>query len=272
MSTTSREISAMFESKTRPYNWTEAEERAMILRAQAHDEEAVSAVLAQYAETMKAGMALRLPDGGARSQEMDLEEARQSAVLGVLEAIAAYDPERNPRLAGLARQYVQDALISNLDYETSRGAVPKRTLTRFFGILREADGNVYEAAALAPHRSMTRETFFQVLSAVREVVMYDAPTGDDEGEDSTLSRLDASSVYGLARTDTEIVEDTLLVRAAFAAVDMQEAEVIRHSYGFHDYEAQSDAEVAHRLGLSRPKVQRVRAGGLAKMRVALGVA
>lgn len=83
------------------------------------------------------------------------------------------------------------------------------------------------------------------------------------------SRIEAS-VCGPDSHDD--VEDRLLVEAAFAAVDDLEEEVCRLAYGFSDYDPIPDSEVGYGLGLSRPKVQRVRASALGKMRDAAGVA
>lgn len=250
--------------------WTVAEEQAIIQAAKDGDAEAIESLLRQYAPAMKAGVAYYIESRGRgrdnRFSPEDFADTRQNAMLGVLEAVQEFNPAEHDRLAAIVRAKVDHDVTTRANADVAGLAVPQRSLSRWFSILRAAGGNVYEAAAIAPDYAMTRETFFMIHSAVREVRRYDAEEGL-----SPLEEMDAESLYGLARTDTEIVEDAMLVQVAFDAVDSQEADVVRHSYGFMDYEAQSDAEVAHRLGLSRPKVQRVRSGALAKMRDALGV-
>lgn len=246
------------------------DERQAIAKAKTGDSDATVDVLYAYAAVLRNSVRA-LP---ADVRDAALEDIRQEAILGLLEAVRAWDGDRHLRLAAIASQYVADA-VSKAASAATGFTVPERTLKRFFGILRKADGNIYDAARLAPSYEMTTETFLAVLSSVRNVESYSASetsSGDEDGSD-LLSRWDsAESIVGKVRTGEEIVEDELLVEVAFGAVDDLEEDVVRLAYGFADYNTLADIEVGERLGLSRPKVQRVRSGALGKMRLALGVA
>lgn len=247
-----------------------AEERMTIASAQLGDDAATLALVLAYAPTLRKAVKPFTAATGAMAQDADVEDVRMQAALGLVEAIQAFDAERHTRLAAIAKEYVADR-VSQAAGVTAQFNVPSRTLTRFFAIMRAASGNVYEAAALAPEYKMKRETFFAVLSAVREVDSYDAPAGG-ESDDPLLVSMDATAVYGRVKSDSDLVEDVILVEAAFGAVDDLEEDVVRLAYGFSDYDPVPDAEIAERIGLSRQKAQRTRTGALGKMRDALGVA
>ncbi|WVX87962.1 DNA binding protein [Arthrobacter phage Snek] len=262
--TFSRVLSDIFDRNVaRRFESAEAEKTA-IAAAKLGDEDAIVAIMYAYSNVLRSG--------AANAPGLDTEDARQTALLGLLEAVQKFDLDDDTygRLAGLAKACIFEA-ISAAAPSAVAFAVPQRTLTRFFSILRKADGNVYEAAALAPEHHMSREVFFSVLSAVRNVDSYDALTGSEEdkggsgegsGEVVTFPLWDAS----------EVEDDALLVAAAFDAVDEVEERVCRMAYGFESYgDPVPDVEIAHELGMTRPTVQRRRSSALGKMREALAV-
>jgi DNA-directed RNA polymerase specialized sigma subunit len=197
----------------------------------------------------------------------DAEEMRALAIEGLLEAIHAFDPEVHDRLASIANQRIARKVSGDLCHSVAL-SVPQRTLSRFFSILRKAGGDPYLAAELAPENDMSVESFYSVLAAVRASTIEEER--DDENYGSATSRLDTAMPIGF---DACAAGDTVLVNAALGILeDDLEAHVILMSYGFEDYEPVPDAEVAHRMGLSRQKVQRLRSSALCRMREALGVA
>lgn len=251
-------------------------EREAIAAAKAGDSEATVALLYAYAHALNKTVGRFRNAGGANATADHKEELRSLAVTGLYEAIHAFDPEAHDRLAAIVSQHLWHA-VSQLN-GTIAFTVPQRTLTRFYSILRKANDNVYEAAALAPKYEMSRETFFSVLSAVRDVDSYDGLTGaDDEhgsatkgGQSAEGSRdIDARPIWDNSAAE----EDALLVAAAFDAVDDTEERVCRLAYGFETYgDPVADAEIGHKLGMTRPTVQRRRSSALGKMRQALAVA
>jgi RNA polymerase sigma factor (sigma-70 family) len=244
---------------------TEAEEIDTIARAQAGDETATETLLLAYGPAIRSAISnvAGLTGGDA---PVDLDDVRMTAIEGALTAIRAHDPEKGARLAGTIRQYVADALSE--EFAASRPAlqVPSRTLSRFFGILREADGDVETARGLAGERGMRETTFDLILAAARpgSIEALRDPNGDGD-----LRDLVAEPVY--TTSPVVDVEDAILVDLAFRAVDDEEERICRLSYGFTEYDPQPDAEIAHRMGLTRPTVQRKRGKALGKMRKALGV-
>lgn len=229
---------------------SEADEVAAIADVRAGGSAGLLALVYAYAPLLR-GQVARFRDS------LDSDEAQSVAVGALVEAAHAAE---NPRIAGIARDYVAQALASAADAYIAV-TIPERTAKRFFGILRRAEGDVEAAAALAPAYQMSRETFFDCLRALRTEAL-DEPTGPDAAPRDA----DAVSLWEPAAD----AEDRVLVEMAFAAVDELETDICRLAYGFADYDPQPDAEVADRLGLGRATVQRRRTGALVKMRDALG--
>jgi DNA-directed RNA polymerase specialized sigma subunit len=242
---------------------TVEEERLALAKAQLGDQDATIALVYAYAPALRNAASSYRSAGGAWGG--DSEDLRTAAIEGLLEAIHAFDPTSHDRLAAIIAGYLADAVSTSIVGPIAF-SIPSRTLKRFYGILRAAGGNVYEAAALAPAYEMKTETFLAVFYAVRNVDSLDVDHGTDESE--RWNRADVRPLWDGKEAD---VEDAILVEAAFQAVDSLEADVVRLAYGFSDFDPVPDAEIAHRLGFSRQKVQRTRTGALEKMRAALAV-
>ena len=248
------------------------EEREAIRVAKCGDEAATLKLLYAYACALRKVSGRYRHAGGARAGgpgDSGLSsDRRMAAVEGFLEALYAFDLDgRHARLAATVQDYVANSISTSVAPTAMN--VPGRTLKRFYSILRKADGDPIKGATLAPLYSMTAETFISVLAAVRGTQSPDGQSDDAAGRCDSPDRRE---VQVCGRDYYDDVEDELLVKAAFAAVDDLEADVCRLAYGFSDYGPVPDAEVGHRLGLSRPKVQRIRASALGKMRSAVGIA
>lgn len=234
------------------------EERETIHAAQSGDDAAKLKLLYAYAPALRNAVA-RYTD------VLGSEDARSFAVLAFLDAIAQFDETKYDRLAAVVAPMVTNELAEAVANRADV-TVPSRTRTRFFGILRRAEGNVHKAALLAPTYEMSRETFYAVLEAINTESM-DAPVGErDEfgGYERPAAPLwNPDDVFADA-------EDRILVEMAFTAVDDLETDICRMSYGFTSYNPVPDGQIADDLGMSRPTVQRRRAGALTKMRDALG--
>lgn len=237
------------------------EERETIHAAKAGDEAAKIKLAYAYAPALRNAVT-RYTD------VLGQEDARMAAVIALLDSVAAFDPDRYDRLAAV----IAPALTNELGEQVASSAavyVPSRTRARFFGILRRAEGDVHRAALLAPQYAMSRETFYAVHEAIN-VESVDDRQDDDRGEftgrglEAHMRPIwNAEDVYGDAT-------DRILVEMAFGSVDDLETDICRLSYGFSSYNPVPDGQIAADLGMTRPTVQRRRAGALAKMRDSLG--
>lgn len=239
------------------------ERQATTLAAQAGDPVAFEALLLDVIGNLRALAAPWAPE-----DRLGREEALAAALLGFTEAVAAYRAEEDPDGVGvlpLLRSFVSAAL-GDTEAASVAVTVPTRTLKRWHGIVRRADGDLEEAARIAPTYAMTAETFWAVADARRS---WDSISADEERETSHASEA-ARPLWG-DRDSFAAAEDRIAVEAAFLAVDDTEGDVIRDAYGFSDYRPLPDGVIAERRGMSRPTVQRRRASALGKMREALAV-
>ncbi|MFG3715835.1 hypothetical protein [Micromonospora sp. NPDC047730] len=235
------------------------DEAAVIAAAQTGDEAATLRLFAAYQPALRAAV--------RHTTRLDRDDARQAATLGFLEAVRAFDPDRHEggRLAGVLRHHVADALSEASSDALGGFTVPGRTLRRYFGILKRADGDPVEAARIAPEFEMTAETFWAVWAGV---------TANDSLEEAIAAHgaVCVAPVGDLAEPrGVADAEDRVLAELAFRSVDDFERDVCRLAYGFADFDPQPDAEIGHRLGgFGRLKIQRTRTRALGKMASALG--
>jgi RNA polymerase sigma factor (sigma-70 family) len=270
-------LSAIFESGAGEPIVDDAAERLAIELAKHSDPAALEQLLLAYAPLIRKLVGTHRHAGGARTatgmSSHDLDDLRGAALLGFMEAIHAFDPEQHIRLAAVVGGHLADALRATGSAPASALSIGPRTLKRFFGIVREAGGDITAAEELAPAREMTRDTFRAIRSALRDGESYDS-LRESDGEHAGVgyaSEREATPLHGAADPIRD-VEDAVLAQAALRAVDPLEEKVCRLAYGFEDRDPISDAEIADELTMSRATTQRTRTRALDKMRSALGVA
>jgi hypothetical protein len=237
---------------------TRADEAAAIADVVAGGHEGLPALLLAYAPALRGAV-------GRYRATLDREEAQAVACAAVVEACHAVRP--GDYLAGVLVDYLTDALATAAGGHAPV-SIPTRTLKRFLGILRRADGDFARAALIAPEHSMSREAFHAIAEALSAWGSLDETPAADE--DATEPRADARPLWDDSDAFAD-AEDRILCEVAFSSVSDLETDVCRAAYGFSSYRPKSDAEIAGDFGLSRPTVQRTRTGALVKMRAALAV-
>lgn len=239
------------------------EELALVLKAQAGDEDAYNALLRQYIPALR-GYAIT--ESRRANGYVDRDETRANVLLAFAEAVAKVTPTYH--LSGALKSTVRHTAD---DFQLV-GAVniPERTRQRFTEIARAASGNLKAAEAIAHEYGMSAEVFRAVAEAFNAWGSYEAAVDAPADALKGIGNREPAT-YPLTGDpfDNELAIDTrLLVEAAFAAVDELTGNVIKDAYGFSDYEPLPDAEIAHRRGYSRSKVQRLRTEGLVTMHAA----
>lgn len=227
----------------------------LIADAKAGSSDALVALIRQYAPVLRQHASRHRP-------HMDDDEARSTAAVAVLDACHVFDPATQDRLAAVIVRVLQSGLSAAASSHTPM-SIPTRTLQRFYGILKRADGDVTVARTLAPAYKMSEETFNDVLSALRTV---DPLVNDGDDPNGLANVSHARPIWTGSAPDAETSD---LVALAFAAVDPLESEVISLAYGFTDYDPVPDAEIGFRLGVNRVTAWRYRTRGIVKMRAAL---
>lgn len=245
---------------------TAEEERELIASAQAGDDLAHMRLLNLYGPLLRATVT-------RAAKTMEVDDAQAVAILAFEETLAThvgqveegYDGRLGGRLAPAVREALGVARAGSSAFD-----VPARTYSRYLGILNEAEGDPSRAVEIASEFGMAAETWTSIHHATR-VDSTDVLAADSSSSGAHHPAFDGTSIYDDGREPIADVEDAVLVRMAFKAVDDEEARIVEMHYGFTEYDTVPDAEIGHRLGLTRPTVQRRRSSALGKMRKALGV-
>ena len=261
-------------------------EADIIRAAQAGDEAATYHLIALYAPAARNALA-------RFSEALDREDAEQEVLLSFLGLIASHDADKSPRLAGRVIESFRRDLVAAANAASGGWSIPSRTLDRFYGILRRAEGDLAKGAEMAPAHEMPAETFLNIANVLRGTVSLDGRSGDG---DTTVRVTDGGTAEadGWGSTSVQIVgareanpfadiEDRLAVQVAMSALDERETAITRFAYGFdavvidgdvlspEGHAPLADTYVATATGLTRPTVQRTRAAALGKMRAALAL-
>lgn len=263
-------ISVIFDAKLIPSaDLTMEAELALIVAAQGGDQDAYVTLLRQYAHGLRG---LAKSEYARAGGTVEHEETRANVLLAFAEALAKCDGSTR-----IAAHLKPSALKVADDFHLVGGvSVPSRTRQRYFQALREtAPGESAEKTAAKLGMSPDVFTAVQAAIAVGSFeFLSDAVTRQSEGSYSGPgggNNADSHPAFrGIAEDRSyATVDQAADVARAFAAVDELTEGIIKDAYGFTEYDELPDAEIAHRRGFSRQKVQRIRTAGLATMRVAL---
>lgn len=233
----------------------EAEERELIRLAKRGDSDATERLLLAYAPALRRAFADWRRVVSNDTYWNTWEDAQSEFICAVLQQIQDFDFDKFDRLAGVVRQFALGAQ-KELARQASQVEIPARTLTRFFSILRAANGDAIHARSLAPEHGMSEETFGTILSTLR---------GRVEGE------VDIFDFVSVPAPDfCYAIDNEALAQQALDAMTEEEQEVALYAFGFMTYETLSDLAITEYLPISRATVQRRRASGLHHARLALG--
>lgn len=236
---------------------TEAEEHELIRLARSGCNESTLTLLTVYAPLIRNAF-------HKRDKSTDPDEVKGAILLGFVQALTDFDPDRHRRLAAVLPHNVRRQ-VSEVASDTGSFTIPERTYQRWVSITRQAGGSTARGMVLAPELGMPTSTYLDVLGALR----------------ATQSVEDVLTEYARPlhpiRCETPIAEtDSKLVALVFSektGLTHKETEVLRHSYGWYsaDGTPKTDDHVGHDLELSRPTVQRHRVKALDKGRRRLGL-
>ncbi|WDS52078.1 DNA binding protein [Microbacterium phage Caron] len=265
-------LAVIFDAKLIPAAPLELEqELALITAAQGGDSDAYVTLLRQYAHGLRG---LAKSEYSRAGGMVDADETRANVLLAFAEALAACDG--TTRVAAKLKSSVYS--VAEEHHLVGNFAIPTRTRQRYFQALREAgvDG---DAEAKAIELGMSREVFLAVKDVIGARSLEEAAAHFSKATPGSGVDMAASGAGGIgwdmpmesltAERNYATVDQAADVARAFDAVDELTEGVIRDAYGFTEYDPIPDAEIAHRRGFSRSKVQRIRTEGIATMRVAL---
>lgn len=209
------------------------------------------------------------------------EDAQQTALLGLWEAVAAFDPAKgHRRLAATIVHRVQDTLRAlyggtySLHVPTADRAAYSKTRAAAAELVQDThEGELNEVAArLAPEFGLTAESYWYIYHA--EHALGVAPDGSvtaglDSGDIDATSRDYAAQPLVsaiLPEIPTPNVESEALVVALLGRLDARERQVVALRFGLDENATHTEDEAAAALSLTPRRVRQIQAAALAKLR------
>ncbi len=198
------------------------------------------------------------------------EDLVQVASLGLVKAVARFDPGRGyaftslavPTILGELKRYFRD---SSWALHVERGAQERaRQITAARQTIASRMGRAPTVGELAEYVEMSQEDVIDALQTAEayDAISLDAPqASDDEG---SATRIDA---IGEHDEQLELVDDAATVFAAAKHLPMREREVLYLRFG----EDLPQTEIAKRIGVSQMQVSRLLRRSLSNLRVLTGV-
>lgn len=189
----------------------------------------------------------------------ELEELVQAGTVGLLTALAGFDPDRGHRFSTYAVPFIAGEV--RLFIRQNRGLRAGRRLEEL-GRRLQSDrerltqelGRSPTLTELAQASGVEADEAFQALEALREPISLEQPVAS--GQTEALEERLASS------ESEEAWARRLAVVNALRRLTPRERLVVHSRF----WEGQSQAEVAARLGLSQPQISRLERGALEKLR------
>ena len=193
----------------------------------------------------------------------DLDDLVQAGMVGLLQALDGFDPERGyqfstyavPVILGEIRRWLRDSDPAGLT-RTMRARVAE--IRRVAAEMEQEMGRRPAAAEVAARLGCDVADVTFALEAAQAPVSLDEPLADEADADSRLARVAAEP-----GTDWS---DVVAVRAALAQLPPRLRTIVTLRF-FRD---RTQAEVAAAVGLSQPQVSRLERVALAQLRRLLG--
>jgi len=239
-------------------------------RAKAGDLQACEAVLAA-GRRMVAGVARRF-----RGQGIAMEDLTQEGMVGILRAIARFDPEVGEHFLAYAVFYVREA-ISRAVAEQSRPVRIPVSVWKRASRMRATERNLAAALGRMPTRQELAEALeigadelAHICRVLHHGVSFETPLDDSRSGSPLVETVaDPSWVDALERV---VAGDELaMLPDLMRAISPRAREILCLRYGLRGEPALTPGETADRLGLSRERVRQLEVEAIRRMRRAAGV-
>lgn len=190
-----------------------------------------------------------------RGSGLPFDDLVQEGALGLLEAIARYDPARGPDFAAFARFRIRRAIRNALTNQARLIRLPKQIVERRRALDR-AEARLVPAgkrptlAELAAATGLPLEAVLEARAATQAPLSLDTPVLADG---SALEALVADPVVKDPQAETLAHEGMATLRSAVAKLPPRQRCVVEARWGAGG--AANAAEVAQELGLSSRRAQ-----------------
>jgi RNA polymerase primary sigma factor len=246
------------------------DERRLVADAAAGDPEARRALVEAHLPAIGGVARLYRSTAG-----VGREELLQEGVLGLLRALARFDPELGAPFWAYASWWVRQAmqqLVSDLAHAAVLSDRAQRGLARIRDTREDhlqAHGQEPSTDDLAAATELPREQVQRLLAVDRTPRGLEEPIARDDGPAATLEDTIADP---LAQAESEAVIDRLEieeVRHLTAGLDDRERMIINDHYGI-GRPPRTLAQIATDLGVSAERVRQIEEQSLCRIRAGLG--
>ena len=197
-----------------------------------------------------------------------LEDIIQQGVIGLIQALDHFDPQRGVRFSSFASPTIVGEIRRYFRDKNSLIRVPRRTQELHYLINQKVDLLMQELNRSPTYVEIARSVNREVEEVIEALELGDAldPASLDEpffGADGVPAVL--SDMIGAPDQALELWNDKAALQAALGKLSGQERSVLHYAYS----EGYSQVEIARHLNVSQMHVSRLLRRALAKLRAML---
>jgi RNA polymerase sigma-B factor len=191
------------------------------------------------------------------------EDLVQVALVGLLEALERFDPDRGIPFPAFAAPTILGELKRHFRDHRWKVRVPRRIQNRFLDVQRARDdlaqtlGRIPTVTDIAEHLGLSTE---DVLEAMDAGATFEMSTLDAEPGSGAVSEIPVSD------PGYQLIEDRVFLGALVSRLPRQRQLVLQMRFG----QGMSQAAIGRRLGTSQMHISRSLAGSLGTLRALTG--